>query len=97
MTTEMGDRTLGFGPWCLGIRPSRLDYNRRTLIDHFEQFDYVFVTHPHAAVTRSGPDFVLVLGPMNVDEAVARIGIVLVQSVEPQNARRDQVLRLRRR
>ena len=30
---------------------SPLDYNRRTLIDHSKQFDYVLVTHPHAAVT----------------------------------------------
>jgi hypothetical protein len=84
-------------PWDLGVgvwdlNPSRLDYNRRTLIDHFEQFDHVLVTHPHAAVTRSRADFVLVFGPMYVDEAIARIRIVLVQSVEPQNTRRHQVL-----
>ena len=60
--------------------------------DHFEQFDHVLVTHPHAAVTRSRADFVLVFGAMNVDEAVARIRILLVQSVEPQNTRRHQVL-----
>ena len=64
---------------------SLLDNDRRTLIDHFEQFDHVLVTHPHAAVARSRADFVLVFGAMNVDEAVARIRIVLVQSVEPQN------------
>ena len=85
------------GSWCLELFESRLDYNRRTLIDHFEQFDHVLVTHPHAAVTRSRADFVLVFGAMNVDEAVARIRIVLVQSVQPQNTRRDQVLRRRRR
>ena len=66
-------------------------------LDHFEQFDHVLVTHPHAAVTRSRADFVLVFGAMNVDEAVARIRIVFVQSVEPQNTRRDQVLCRRRR
>ena len=60
---------------------SCLDYNRRTLIDHFEQFDHVLVTHPHAPVTRSCADFVLVFGAMNVHEAVARIRVVLVQSV----------------
>ena len=64
---------------------SPLDYNRRTRVDHFEQFDHVLVTHPHAAVTRSRADFVLVFGAMNVDEAVARIRILVVQSVEPQN------------
>jgi hypothetical protein len=64
---------------------SRLDYNRGTLINHFGQFDYVLVTHPHAAVTRRRTNFVLVSGSMNVDEAVACICIVLVQSIEPQN------------
>ena len=76
---------------------SRLDYNRRTLIDHSEQFDHVLVTHPHAAVTRSRADFVLVFGAMNVHEAVSRIRIVLIQPIEPQNTRRDHVLRRRRR
>ena len=57
---------------------SRLDYNRRTLVDHFEQFDHVLVTHPHAAVTRRRADFVLVFGAMNVDEAGARVRIVLI-------------------
>lgn len=57
---------------------SRLDYNRRALIDHFEQFDHVLVTHPHAAVTRRHADFVLVFGAMNVDEAVARVRVGLI-------------------
>ena len=69
---------------CSSLR-SRLDYNRRTLINHFGQFDYVLVTHPHAAVTRRRTNFVLVSGSMNVDEAVACVCIVLVQSIEPQN------------
>jgi len=43
-------------------------------------------------MTRSRADFVLVSGAMNVNEAVARIRILLVQSVEPQNTRRHQVL-----
>ena len=93
----MIDACLELGSWGLELFESRLDYHRRTLIDHFEQFDHVLVTHPHAAVTRSRADFVLVFGPMNVDVAVARIRIVLVQSVEPQNTRCHQVLRRRQR
>ena len=73
------------GSSCLEPFESLLDDDRRTFIDHFEQFDHILVTHPHAAVTRSRADFVLVFGAMNVDEAVARIRIVLVQPVEPQN------------
>jgi len=64
---------------------SRLDYNRRTVVDHVEQFDHVLVPHPHATVTRGRADFVLVFGAMNVDEPVARIRIVFVQAIEPQN------------
>jgi len=71
------------GSWGLDLFESRLDYNRRTFIDHFEQFDHVLVTHPHTAVTRGCADFVFVFGAMNVDEAVARIRILVVQSVEP--------------
>src|SRR4029077_14579667 len=88
---------LELGSWGLEVFESRLYYNRRTLIDNFEQFDHVLVTHPHATVTRSRADFILVFGAMNVDVAVARIRILLVQSVEPQNTRRHQVLRRRRR
>jgi len=64
---------------------SRLDYNRRTVVDHVEQFDHVLVPHSHATVTRGRADFVLVFGAMNVDEPVARIRIVFVEAIEPQN------------
>jgi len=63
--------------------PSLLDYNRRAFVDHLEQFDHVLVTHPHAAVTRSRSDFVLVFRSMNVNETVARIRIVLVEPIQP--------------
>src|SRR5262249_57441096 len=77
--------------------PSRLDYNWRTFIDHLEQFDHVRVTHPHAAMTHGHADFVLVFSAMNVNEAIARIRILLVESVEPQNARRHKILCRRER
>ena len=89
--------SLEFGTWCLELFESRFDYNRRALVDHFEQFDHILVAHPHAAVTRGRADFVLVFGAMNVNVTVTRIRVVLVQSVEPQNARCHQVLRRRRR
>src|SRR6186997_6044 len=62
----------------------RLYYNRRTVVDHFEQLDHVLVTHPHAPVTGGRADLVFVFSAMNVDEAVARIRIVFVQAIEPQ-------------
>ena len=88
---------LELGSWGLDLFESDLDHNWRTLIDHFEQFDHVLVTHPHTAMARGRADFVLVFGAMNVNEAVARIRIVLVQPVQPQNSRRDPILRRRKR
>jgi len=64
-------------------RKSSLNHNRRALIHQLEQFDHVRVTHTHTAMTRSRADLVLVFGAVDVYESVARIGIVLVQSVEP--------------
>src|SRR5215470_13954012 len=75
---------------------SCLNHNGCALIHQFEQFDHVRVTHTHATVTRSRADLVLVPCPMNVDKAVACVRIVLVQSVEPQNARHHQILGWRR-
>ena len=88
---------LELGSWGLELFESDLDHNWRTLIDHFEQFDHVLVAHPHTAMARGCADFVLVFGAMNVNEAVARIRIVLVQPVQPQNSRRDPILRRRKR
>ena len=70
-----------FGRQSFGFKTSSFDYNRRTLIDHFEQFDYVLVAHPHAAMARSRADFVLMFGAMNVHVPVAGIHILLVKSV----------------
>ena len=72
-----------FQPIQRARRASRLDHNRRALVHDFEQFDYVCVTHPHTAKARSRTDFVFVSRPMNVDETVARIRILLLQSVQP--------------
>ena len=60
-----------------------LNYDRRALAHQIEQFDYIRITHPHATAAGGRADLVLVFGAMNVDEAVACIGILLVQSVEP--------------
>src|SRR5206468_2980157 len=85
------------GFWCLQLFESLLNHNRCTLIHQFEQFDHVRVTHAHAAMTRRRADLVLMPGAVNIDEAVARIRVVLVQSVEPQNARHHKVFGRRRR
>ena len=69
--------------FVLGSFKSLLNYNCGILVDQFEQLDHVCVPHPHTAMTRGGPDFVLVSGAMNINEPVPRICIMLFQSVQP--------------
>ncbi len=77
-----------FSPTATPLLPgkgviSRLNYNGRALVDKIEQLDYVRVPHPDATAAVRCANLVLVFGAMNIDEAIARIGILLVQSVEP--------------
>src|SRR6266513_1020837 len=65
---------------------SRFNDDRRPIIDQIEQFNYIGAAHPNAAMARWAADLVLVFCAVNVDEAVARVGIVLFQSIEPQDA-----------
>src|SRR5204862_2617941 len=62
---------------ALPIFKALLNYNCGILVDQFEQLDHVCVPHPHTAMTRGGPDFVLVSGAMNINEPVPRIRIML--------------------
>jgi hypothetical protein len=62
---------------------SRVNRNRRAFLDEVEQLDDVVVAHANAAVTIGRADLVLVFCAMNVDEAVARIGIVFFETVQP--------------
>jgi hypothetical protein len=66
-------------------------------IHEVKQLNHIRVAHANATVARRPADFVFVLGPVDVNEAVARIGVVFVQTVEPKNARHHQVLRRRQR
>ena len=74
---------------------SRLYYDWHALVNQVEQFNYIRIPHSHTTAAGGRADLVLVLGAVNVDVAVARIGIVLVQSVEPYDPRHDQILGLR--
>jgi hypothetical protein len=62
---------------------SCLDYNRYALVHQIEQLDYIRVPHPDATAAVRRADLVFVFGAMDIDEAVARVGILLVYSVEP--------------
>lgn len=61
----------------------RLNYDWRAFIHEIEQLDHVRIPHPHATAAVGGADLVLMFGSMDVNESVARIGIMIVQSVEP--------------
>ena len=41
-------------------------------------------------------DFVLVFGAVNVNETVARVGVVFIQAIKPQDARHHQVVSRRK-
>src|SRR5205823_8915325 len=59
--------------------------------------DDVGVAHSHATATGQRANLVLVFGTMNINEATTRVGIVLVQAVEPKYARHYEILRRRQR
>jgi len=60
----------------LATRDLFLNHDRRVFIDEIEQFNYVRVAHSNATVAGWPADLVLVLGAMNVDEALARVRVV---------------------
>lgn len=62
---------------------SRFNDYRRTLIHQLEKFHHVFIPHTHTTMTRGRADLVFVFRAVNIDEPVARIRIVLIQSVQP--------------
>ena len=74
-----------------------LDRYVSTFIDEIEQLDYVLIAHSHASVARRVADLVLVLGAVDVNETVARVGVVLIQAIKPQDARHHQVVGRRKR
>jgi hypothetical protein len=65
------------------IGNSCLNYDRRAFIHEIEQFDYIRVPHSNATTAMGSADLVLMFSTVDIDEAVACIGILLVQSVEP--------------
>jgi hypothetical protein len=64
-------------------QPLFFDHDSCAFIDKTEQLDYVRIAHPHASMARRVADFVLVFGAVNVNEAVARVRVVLIQAIKP--------------
>jgi hypothetical protein len=67
-----------------------------TLINKLKQVYDINISHSDAPVAGWPADFVLVFGAVNVNETVARVGVVLIQAIEPQDARHHQVLSRRK-
>ena len=53
------------------------------VIHEIEKLDDVGVAHPNAAAAGGSADFAFVLRAVDINETLARVGIVLVQSVQP--------------
>jgi hypothetical protein len=54
--------------WCAGL-------------NQFEKFNEIGIPHPNAAVTCRFADFMFVVRPVNVNEAVARVRVVRFESI----------------
>jgi hypothetical protein len=48
-----------------------------------KQLDDVNTSHSHTTLARQATDFALMSCPVYIDEPVARIGVVFVQTIEP--------------
>lgn len=69
-----------------------LDHDGGLFIYEIEQLDDIGVAHPDAPVAVGPANLVFVFGAVNVDETPARVHVVIVQAIEPENARSNQVL-----
>ena len=65
--------------WCAGL-------------NQFEKFNQIGIPHPNAAVTCRFTNFMFVVRPVNVNEAVARVCVVRFESIEPEDARQHQII-----
>jgi len=65
--------------------------NQNALIDKVEQLNYVCVPHPNAAVAVRPANRLFMFRAVNVNEPIVRIGVVLLDSIQPQNPRRDKI------
>ena len=64
-----------------------MDYNGRPFVDQIEQLNHVGVAHANATVTVWGADPVFVFGAVNINEPIARIGILFLQAIKPNDTR----------
>jgi len=61
-------------------------------LNQIEKFNEIGIPHANTAVTRRFPNFVFVVGSVNVDEAIPRVRIVRFEPVKPKDSGKDQIL-----
>lgn len=73
------------------------DKNLRAKRNSLEEIDDIGIPHPDTAVAGGLSDLVFMLRSMDIDVALPRVGVVLLQSVKPEDPARNQVLSLGKR
>lgn len=68
------------------------DDHRSGFIDQLKQLNDVRVAHPNTTVTGRGADLVLMLGPVDINESVAGVGVMVVNAIKPENSRHHQIV-----
>ena len=88
-----------FSPFFRISRSWSLFFDRyvSTLINELKQVYDINISHSDASVAGWHADFVLVPGAVNVNETVARVGVVFIQAIKPQDAGHHEVCSRRKR
>lgn len=72
--------------------PSSSDPDRGAFRHEIEEFHDLVVPHAHASVAHGLSEEIFLVGAVNVDVAVMRVGIVLIQAHKPEDTTEDEVL-----
>src|ERR1700719_2618202 len=71
--------------------------NRCAFINQIEYLNHICISHSDAAVAVGSADRLFMFRAVNVNETITSVGIVLFDSIEPQNPRCDEILCRRQR
>ena len=69
-----------------------LDQDWGVGLNQIEKFNEIGIPHANTAVTRRFPNFVFMVGSVNVNEAVSRVRVVRFEPVEPEDAGQNQII-----
>jgi len=68
------------------------DANIHTGRDEIEELNDVLISQPHASVAGWLADQVFSIGAVNVDEAISGVGILLIETLQPENTREHSIV-----